>query len=135
MILSSIDDVGPALLIACLESAKELIERLVASGHRFDASIETLSTSLSLLLDEALQFLDLLNGLWAAGGLLPSSLATISEEEHLVFLEFILVLLQDHWGHCHLPTRSNGEAPHGQRLREEHGAAQQAACRELHTDY
>ena len=67
LILSRINYIGPLLLILGLKVAQELIEGLISLRHRSDACIQGLSWCILLLFDEFLKFLDLRDGLRAAG--------------------------------------------------------------------
>jgi hypothetical protein len=109
LVLGRVDDVGPALLILGLESAEELIERLVTFSHGLDAGVEGLSTGLGLLLDEVLQFLDLLDVLWSASGFFAASFASVGKKEHLILLELVLVFVKDQRGLSHLTTALDSE--------------------------
>jgi len=77
------------LLILCLEVLKELIETFITLGHRLDGLVERLAWLALVLLNEALQLLNLLNRAGSHYRLLFLWLR-VREEEHLAFLILIL---------------------------------------------
>jgi len=89
LLLSEIDDVSPPLLILCLEVLEELIETLIALCHGLDGLVERLAWLGLVLLNEALQLLNLLDRAGSHYCLLFLWLR-IREEEHLAFLILIL---------------------------------------------
>ena len=112
LILGGVYNVGPSLLVFGLERLEELVEGLVTLGHGLDALIQGLTPGVAFLFDKRLKFLDLCDGLWSAGCLLPALFAVVGKEQHLVFLEPVLVPLQHHWWLCSLSTTLDGLGEH-----------------------